>query len=78
LRETAHKLYGLVATFSSTAGAAARALKQMGASGQSDGAKETYTGLADMVEKLYPVLDHLSIDQLQRPEESDPGTRKVP
>ena len=65
LRESAHKLRGLVSPFSTVAADAARLLEQAGAVGQFDDAANTVTALAGMVEELRPLLDNLSVDQLK-------------
>ncbi len=65
LRESAHKLRGLVAAFSTTAAAVAERLEQGAAAGQLDGAAEQFTALAAMVGVLGPLLANLSIEDLQ-------------
>jgi PAS domain S-box-containing protein len=66
LREAAHALRGLLSTFSATAAAEAARLETMGAGGQLDDAASTLDGLAEMVDRLGPLLEELSIDQLQQ------------
>ncbi len=65
LREAAHQLRGLLSTFSAMAAAEAARLETMGASGQLDDAASTLDGLAEMVERLGPRLEELSIEQLR-------------
>jgi two-component system sensor histidine kinase/response regulator len=65
LRESAHKLRGLVSAFSSTAAAATLQLEQMGAAGKLDGTADHYTTLAEMIHGLIPLLANLSIEELK-------------
>jgi two-component system sensor histidine kinase/response regulator len=65
LRETAHKLGGLLSTFSSAAGGTAQALEEMGAGGRLGVAEETFVRLTELVEQLAPVVDQLSIEDLR-------------
>jgi HPt (histidine-containing phosphotransfer) domain-containing protein len=66
LREAAHELRGLLSTFSATAAAEAARLETMGAGGQLDEAASTLDGLAEMVGRLGPLLEELTIEQLRR------------
>jgi PAS domain S-box-containing protein len=66
LRETAHRLRGMLATFSAKAGEAAAQLEAMGASGAMADADKTLRGLIGLVEQLNPQLEQLSIEQLRR------------
>ncbi len=63
LRESAHELRGLLSTFSATAAEAAARLETMGADGQLDEAASTLDGLSELVVRLSPLLDDLSIEQ---------------
>jgi two-component system, sensor histidine kinase and response regulator len=65
LREAAHRLRGLLSTFSATAAEAAARLEMMGAGGQLDEAASTLDGLTEMVERLGSQLEELSIEQLR-------------
>ena len=65
LREAAHKLRGSLSTFSATAAAEAARLEAMGAGGQLDEAASALDGLAEMVGRLGPLLEGLSIEQLR-------------
>jgi PAS domain S-box-containing protein len=65
LRESAHKLRGLVSAFSTAAAAAALLLEQKGAAGQFDGAAGLYETLSSMVGQLGPLLAQLSVEELQ-------------
>jgi HPt (histidine-containing phosphotransfer) domain-containing protein len=65
LREAAHRLRGLLSTFSATAAEAAARLETMGAGGQLDDAAATLDDLAEMVGRLGPQLEGLSIEQLR-------------
>ena len=66
MREAAHRLRGLLSTFSAMAAAEAARLETMGAGGQLDAAASTLDGLAELVERLGPELEELSIEQLRR------------
>ena len=65
LREAAHALRGLLSTFSAMAAAEAARLETMGASGQLDDAASTLGVLDEMVERLGPQLEGLSIERLR-------------
>jgi two-component system, sensor histidine kinase and response regulator len=65
LREAAHELRGLISTFSAMAAAQTARLETMGASDQLDDAASTLDGLSEMVERLGPLLEELSIEQLR-------------
>jgi CheY-like chemotaxis protein len=65
LRESAHKLRGLVSPFSTRAADAAGVLEQAGDFGRLDGTDATYAALFDMVEELAPLLDSLTVDDLK-------------
>jgi CheY-like chemotaxis protein/HPt (histidine-containing phosphotransfer) domain-containing protein len=65
LREAAHRLRGLLSTFSATAAEAAARLEAMGAGGGLDEAAATLDGLAERVGRLGSVLEGLSIEQLR-------------
>ncbi len=66
LRESAHQLRGLVSTFSTKAAQAAALLEAMGADGRLDDAASTFEAIADMIERLGPLLENLPIDELRR------------
>jgi len=65
LRESAHKLRGLVSAFTTTAAEAANLLEQAGAVGQLDDTPAAYASLLGMVGELGPLLDNLSVDDLK-------------
>jgi two-component system sensor histidine kinase/response regulator len=65
LREAAHELRGLLSTFSAMAAAEAARLETMGAGGQLNDAASTVDGLIEMVGRLGPQLEELSIEQLR-------------
>jgi PAS domain S-box-containing protein len=65
LRESAHKLRGLVSAFSTTAGETANLLEQAGANRQLDDAAAAYASLRDMIAELGSLLDNLSVDDLK-------------
>ena len=66
LRESAHQLRGLLSTFSTEAAQAAALLEAMGAGGELGEAASTLETLADMIERLGPLLENLPIDELRR------------
>jgi two-component system sensor histidine kinase/response regulator len=65
LRERAHRLRGLLSTFSATAARATRKLEDLGASGQLAAAASTLDDLTELVGRLGPLLEGLSIEQLR-------------
>jgi PAS domain S-box-containing protein len=65
LREAAHRLRGLVSTFSAAAAAEAARLEAMGAGGGLGEAAATLDGLAEVVGRLGQQLEGLSIEQLR-------------
>jgi two-component system sensor histidine kinase/response regulator len=65
LREAAHALRGLFSTFSTTAAKVAARLEAMGAGGQLDDAASTLADLSEMMERLGPLLEDISIEQLR-------------
>lgn len=69
LREAAHHLRGLLSTFSTTAAQTALKLEAIGTSEQFDAAPSILEGLTAMIHQLGPLLDNLSIEQLQRQRE---------
>jgi CheY-like chemotaxis protein/HPt (histidine-containing phosphotransfer) domain-containing protein len=64
LKAAAHKLGGMVASFSAAAEKAAL-LEQLDAQGRIDEAEQTRTALANIMGRLIPVVDDLSIDRLR-------------
>ena len=66
LRESAHQLRGLLSTFSPKAAQAAALLEAMGAGGELGDAASTFEALAEMIERLGPLLENLPIDELRR------------
>jgi HPt (histidine-containing phosphotransfer) domain-containing protein len=70
--ETAHKLHGLLAPFSTTAADAAKTLEHAGAIGQLGNATGTFASLVQIVAELLPLLEVVSIDTLKaRPDGPD-------
>jgi hypothetical protein len=65
LRESAHKLRGLVSAFSTQAAQVALVLEEMGAGSKLAEASEPFTNLAGMVRSLAAVAPHLSVEQLK-------------
>jgi two-component system, sensor histidine kinase and response regulator len=66
LRESAHQLRGLISTFSPKAAQAASELEAMGAGGELGEAASTLRPLANLIERLGPILENLPIDELRR------------
>jgi CheY-like chemotaxis protein len=66
LRESAHQLRGLISTFSPKAARAASQLEAIGAGGELGEAASTFEVLADLIERLGPLLENLPIDELRR------------
>jgi PAS domain S-box-containing protein len=65
LRESAHKLRGLLSAFSTSAAEVAGLLEQAGAAGQLDRAEEHFAKLAGLVGELGPLLANLTLAELQ-------------
>jgi CheY-like chemotaxis protein/nitrogen-specific signal transduction histidine kinase len=78
LREAAHKLGGMVSSFSSTAAAAAAHLERLGSEGNIEEAIRAQSQLTDIVGRLCSVVDTLSIEQLRRRREDSQGTPDRP
>ncbi len=66
LRESAHQLRGLLSTFSPKAAQDAALLEAMGAGGELGDAASCFKTLADLIERLWPLLENLPIDELRR------------
>jgi PAS domain S-box-containing protein len=66
LRETAHKLAGMVAAFSTVAGGVASDLEDHAAGGRLEEAESSSTQLAKMAEELLREVDGLSFEALHR------------
>ena len=66
LREAAHKLGGMISSFSSTAAEAAALLGRLGSEGKIEEAVQTHSRLTEIVHWLISVLDTLSVEQLRR------------
>jgi PAS domain S-box-containing protein len=66
LREAAHKLGGMVASFSATAAEIVALLGRLGSEGKIEEAIQTHSRLTEIVARVTSVLDTLSIDELQR------------
>jgi HPt (histidine-containing phosphotransfer) domain-containing protein len=65
LREAAHKLGGMVSTFSGTAAEAAALLERLGNEGRIEEATQTHSRLTEVMERLMPMLDTLSVEDLR-------------
>jgi CheY-like chemotaxis protein len=71
LREAAHKLGGIVSSFSATAAEAVALLGRLGSEGKIEEALQTHARLTEIVDGLSSVLDTLSVEKLRRwPEDS--------
>jgi PAS domain S-box-containing protein len=66
LREAAHKLGGMVSSFSATAAEGAALLGRLGSEGKIEEAIQTHYRLTEVVGRLISVLDTLSVEQLRR------------
>jgi HPt (histidine-containing phosphotransfer) domain-containing protein len=66
LREAAHKLGGMVSSFSATAAEAAALLVRLSGEGKIEEATQTNSWLTEMVERLVAEAETLSIEKLQR------------
>jgi hypothetical protein len=69
LREAAHKLGGMVSSFSAIVAKVAALLGQLGNEGKIEEAVQAHTRLTDMVGRLISVLDTLSVERLRRQRE---------
>jgi PAS domain S-box-containing protein len=68
LREAAHKLGGMVSSFSATAAEAVALLGQLASQGKIEEATRAHSQLTEIVERLLSVCDTLSVEQLRRNE----------
>jgi CheY-like chemotaxis protein/HPt (histidine-containing phosphotransfer) domain-containing protein len=66
LWETAHKLGGMISSFSATAAGAAALLGRQGNDGEFEDATQTYSKLTAIVDKLFTSFDSLTVEQLRR------------
>jgi PAS domain S-box-containing protein len=65
LREAAHKLGGMVSSFSVIAAEAAALLERLGSEGKIEEAAQAHSRLTEIVRRLISVLDTLSVDRLR-------------
>ena len=65
LGDAAHQLRGILSTFSAPAAEVTRRLEEAGAGGRFDDAESLIATLAEMVRRLVPMLDELSVDGLR-------------
>jgi response regulator RpfG family c-di-GMP phosphodiesterase len=65
LRDEAHQLRGIVSTFSASAAEITLRLEEAGAGGRFDDAESLIANLAEIVRRLVPMLDELSVDRLR-------------
>jgi len=77
LREAAHKLGGMVSSFSATAAEAAALLGRLGDEGKIEEATQAHSRLTEIAERLNSVLDTLSVEQLRR-QRKDPQVSTSP
>jgi CheY-like chemotaxis protein len=66
LREAAHKLGGMVSSFSAAAAAEAALLGRLASEGRIEEATQTHARLTEIVGRLIPVLNTLSVEQLRQ------------
>jgi CheY-like chemotaxis protein/HPt (histidine-containing phosphotransfer) domain-containing protein len=71
LRDAAHKLGGMAASFSASAAEAASLLERLGAEGNVEEALAVYSRLTRLAERLLPCLDAVSVERLRREREPD-------
>jgi PAS domain S-box-containing protein len=74
LRAAAHKLGGMVSSFSASAAEAAALLERLGAEGKLEEAIPAQSRLTEIVGRILSVLDALSVEQLRRGREGPPET----
>ncbi len=74
LREAAHKLSGMVAAFSTSAGSMVAELEEQAAQGQLEQAPLLVAGLEAMAEELLRLVEVLSLESLR----SQAGTGTLP
>jgi PAS domain S-box-containing protein len=65
LREAAHKLGGMVSSFSATAAEAAAILERLGKEGRIEEATQAHSQVTEVVGRLMSVLDNLSVEHLR-------------
>jgi PAS domain S-box-containing protein len=73
LREAAHKLGGMVSSFSATAAEAVALLGRLGGQGKVEEATQAHARITEMVGKVVSALDGLSVEQLRRWREGAPA-----
>ena len=73
LRVAAHKLGGMVSSFSATAAEVAGVLERLGSQGEFEEAKEAYARLTDILGRLISHFDTLSVEQLRLGRTKDEG-----
>jgi CheY-like chemotaxis protein/HPt (histidine-containing phosphotransfer) domain-containing protein len=66
LKELAHKLGGMVSSFSATAAKTAALLEQLGDQGKIEEAIQTHSRFTEIVGRILSALDILSVEQLRR------------
>jgi response regulator RpfG family c-di-GMP phosphodiesterase len=66
LREAAHKLGGMVSSFSASAAEAAAVLEQAAAEARMEEASQALSRLTEIVGRLLSALDSVSVEQLRR------------
>jgi PAS domain S-box-containing protein len=64
LRDEAHQLRGIVSTFSAAAAEVTLRLEEAGAGGRFDDAESLIANLAEIVRRLVPLLEDLSVERL--------------
>jgi HPt (histidine-containing phosphotransfer) domain-containing protein len=74
LREAAHKLGGMVSSFSATAAESAALLGRLASEGRIEEAIQTHSRLTEIVGRLLAVLDTLSVEQLRQGREDSQQT----
>jgi HPt (histidine-containing phosphotransfer) domain-containing protein len=74
LQAAAHKLGGMVSSFSAAAAESVTLLSRLGSEGQFEEATQTHARLNEMVGQLIAVLGTLSVEELRRRVEDSAGT----
>ena len=73
----AHKLCGMVATFSTAAGKVAAELEDHAAQGHLEAARPLVEQLETMIRQLVKMVGHLSLESLQRQAQVDESSRLI-
>jgi signal transduction histidine kinase/CheY-like chemotaxis protein/HPt (histidine-containing phosphotransfer) domain-containing protein len=75
LQEAAHKLGGMVSSFSAPAAESAALLRRLASEGRLEEAVQTHSRLTEIVGRLIALIGTLSVDHLQRQAQDSRGTK---